>query len=255
MEEVRVVTLKDLQKFGANLSLLLRYAKRDDLIQFLGFNEFKAMERYIKEHDPQGKFSLTKLKKQLKDDPDLFGNRLEGFISHVYRNNYIPAIEKQNSREGIEKRALRKERSKLMRMPRRKYLGCIATRVNPDDYGYCLTEYDNPNEQYEKYKMVPNNALREQVYSKALARGDAAASRALQLPEKAKISYLPNGLQTYYRAHPARYDAYLYELGTQKKFLEAVRTSIAKGLTVEDRERLRGRVLASIGVEEEEEEY
>ena len=43
MEEVRVVTLKDLQKFGANLFLLLRYAKRDDFIQFLSFNEFKEI--------------------------------------------------------------------------------------------------------------------------------------------------------------------------------------------------------------------
>lgn len=48
-----------------------------------------------------------------------------------------------------------------MRLLKRKYLECIATRVEPDDYSYYLTKYNNSNEKYEKYKLIPTNTLRE----------------------------------------------------------------------------------------------
>ena len=140
-----------------------------------------------------------------------------------------------------------------MREPRRKYTGCLATKLTPDDYTYCLQEYNNPQEKYEKYKLVPNNALRETRYWKAISEGNEQEAKLLKLPEKAKISYLPMGLFAYYEQHPERYQAYIEELATQKKFLEAVCSSVAKGVTTRDRERLRQRIYASIGEEEEEE--
>jgi hypothetical protein len=130
-------------------------------------------------------------------------SRIGAFVEHVYKTNYLPTVEKQNSPGGVQSKALQKQRNDLMRVPNKKYLGCLATRINPEDYEYCLHEYDNPNEHYEKSKLVPNiNALRETVYSKAVARGDQAAARALQLPDKAKISYLPAGLHSFYENHP-----------------------------------------------------
>ena len=84
----------------SSLSLPLRYTKKDDLIQYLGFNEYKGLERFIKDRD--GKCSLTTMKKMLADEPETFSERLNAFIEHVYHMNYIPAIEKQNSEKEMQ---------------------------------------------------------------------------------------------------------------------------------------------------------
>lgn len=76
--EVRQITPKSLQKFKLNLLLPLKYAKKDDLILYLGWNDFKSMERYIK--DKEGKFTLVHFKKQILNDLILLGNRIETFV-------------------------------------------------------------------------------------------------------------------------------------------------------------------------------
>jgi hypothetical protein len=65
-------------------------------------------------------------------------------------------------------------------------LGCLASRLQPEDYAYCLQDYhDIPGMPYNKLKLVPTNAFRTS-YSKALVRGDTRS--ALRLPENANIS-------------------------------------------------------------------
>ena len=82
-----------------------------------------------------------------------------------------------------------------MKSARKKYVECIATKTSPKVYKEYLDEYNNPVENYEKISIVPYNVLRQKQYENELELGNSQRTRVLKLSEKAKISYLPKGLQ------------------------------------------------------------
>ena len=46
-------------------------------------------------------------------------------------------------------------------IPRRRFKGCLATKIQPEDYEQCLDNYDDP--MYDNIKLVPT-ALKDRVY-------------------------------------------------------------------------------------------
>lgn len=111
-------------------------------------------------------------------------------------------------------RAKSREVRSQMAEPRRGFLGCIATKVDPKVFKECADTYDNP--EYQNISLVPSNALKMSVYKKT-------GNPVLSPPANAgHISDLPRGLKAYIRDNPVQYMDYLDELRAQAEYLKSV---------------------------------
>jgi hypothetical protein len=91
-----------------------------------------------------------------------------------------------------------------MTEPRRRYQGCLATRLKPTDYEHCLDKYDD--EAYGNIQLVPPSPA-QRVYDK----GDAATRGVLEQKLSRKtntFSDLPNGLRSYISKHQDEFKTY-----------------------------------------------
>ena len=114
---------------------------------------------------------------------------------------------------------------KGMALPTRQFKGCLASKISPPDYQYCLENYDE-NPLYEKMKLVPAS-LKTQVYDKT---ADRALRDALE-PSVQKInplSYLPTGYRKFIDQNPEEFAEYLGDLKAQRRITRAVLRSMNK---------------------------
>ena len=102
---------------------------------------------------------------------------------------------------------------KAMVEPNRGFRGCIATKVDPQDYQTCTQEYDNP--EYQDIELIPYRALKQCVYTKT--------GNELLAPSKGRINMLPKGLRAYYLQHPDDYTSYIQEHKQELKLLKTVK--------------------------------
>ena len=104
-----------------------------------------------------------------------------------------------------------------MTKPRHRYLGCLATKIQPEDYEDCLENYDNPD--YDNIGLVPSR-LHQRVYE----NGDDKTKGLLgPTIENKSFSDLPTGLKHYMSSHPSEFKNYYnqrrHELGLMRSVL------------------------------------
>ena len=149
------------------IKTLLVYTKKDDILDFLGLPTYRVLEQAIT--DQNGKFTLSSLKKMIVEDP-ASSEKLRN--SSIFNRLYLLYIEKfkdNYSDKGLQKKSDLKMGSKLMKQAKNKYVGCLATKIQPDIYGSCLDEYNDPKAKYEQYKIIPFHALKEHQYETELS--------------------------------------------------------------------------------------
>ena len=186
---------------------LMHFMRREDLATALGPATYKAIEN---EATAAGEnFTSRFLKNYVANDvamiEHLRGTELGQQAFDKYMANYRRITDPGALARGREVR-------KAMAGPRKGYLGCIATKVKPDDIRDCVDNFDN--ESYQSLELVPSAALRESAFRKT---GNMA------LRSNAHISDLPRGLKQYIDSHPDEYEDYLDERKAEVEFLKSVR--------------------------------
>jgi len=94
---------------------------------------------------------------------------------------YDDYVKKANSVKGVEKQTKNLQALKIIKTAKKKYVGCIATKMLSKVYEDCLNEYNDTAESYEKYSIVPYNALRQKQYDHELELENNQCVRVLKL--------------------------------------------------------------------------
>lgn len=120
----------------------------------------------------------------------------------------------------------REVRSQLAE-PRKGFLGCVATKVDPHVFKECAEGYDKP--EYQSVALVPSAALKQSAFKKT-------GSAVLAPRAGVHISDLPRGLKAYIRQNPLQYMGYLDEIRAQAEYLK----SLGRGVREEQRQQQEG---------------
>lgn len=211
-------------------SKLLNYIKKDDLMNVLGHQNYFVIVDDLRKQTGQDKIPVSEVKKALAKEPKY----AEGLQRVVASEHATAAVAKYNA---ARERARNLDRTKgaLVRKGmaphNRRYKGCLATRLTPDDYTYCLDNYNDA--QFERYKMVPP-ALKGRVYNDT---EDDALKNALSGAVVGRtLSDLPTGFRYWISNHPAQFSSYFTE---RKQELSLMKT-ILKNMSPEQKARLHG---------------
>ena len=136
------------------------------------------------------------------------------FIAHLRQTNTGRLAFEKWAESYPDAKAKRVYTRKAMSDPRKGFLGCIATKVEPKDIRECVETYDNP--EYQSISLLPAPLLKQQVYEKT---GD----ELLKPMEGMHISNLPRGLRQYIYNHPDDYNDYLRERKAELEYLKSIR--------------------------------
>ena len=210
-------------------SKLLNYVKKADLIAFITPQRYTEIENSLKQELGVAKVDLRQMKKKLATN--------QQFITALKQNQLgQEAYQKYDaSRQRFRNPELR-ARSKLVRQkltkPRQRYLGCLATKLDPEDYRDCYTAYNDP--KYDNMKLVPHG-LKKHIYN---TTDDTQLKKALMpsvMNPNNSFSDLPSGLRGYIRRHPSEFASYVQE---RKNELRLLRT-VLRNMPIQEKQRLR----------------
>lgn len=190
---------------------LLHYMKKEELARVIGVEQFSRLTR---EAEAAGnKLTSAALKQILLRNEafvEQFRNSANGRAAfEKYRTNYIRMTNPAAKAKRVAAR-------KAMAEPRRGFLGCLATKVEPRDFKDCVDHFDRP--EYQDIKLVPSNALRVSAFRKT-----ANPALVPSPHHMGHVSNLPAGLRAYIKLHPADYEDYLEERKAKLEFLKNVR--------------------------------
>ena len=178
---------------------LLAFAKPNDIKKALGTQQFYTLLATM-EIQLGRKPKLSEIKKYLKENQQFLKPLL---TNQEFLQKYAAAVEKRNSPEGLQTKEKNKKSIEAMALPRKQYKGCLATKLKPEDYEYCLSNYDDSEADYEKYSsLVPYNAVKQKEYNKAILRKDYETAKYLVLEPDATIRDLPLGIRRYIKRIP-----------------------------------------------------
>jgi hypothetical protein len=223
---------------GVPISKILTYVKKEDLIDIFGWDGYKTVIRQVQGNDPTRKVLLREIKSFISNSPELVAQIKEFVGIGGFYKKYMESAERLRARRSdvnYEKNAQIRE---FMRTPKKKYVGCLATKLKPEDFGDCLKEYDDPKKHYEKYGIIPYGKLRQDVSDKLRVQGRYNDADVLQMPVKAQISDLPRGLKQFYREHKEKYHQYMEEAEEVGRFLRNMERIIKNERDTEKRKQL-----------------
>jgi hypothetical protein len=208
-------------------SKLINYVTKDRLIQFVSAPKYAEVEQRLRQQLGKSKPNLKDMKKHLAAQPKFVQSLRNHAIGQEAFDKYNAAVSRLRGIDRSSAVAVRK----VMAQPRRRYQGCLATRLKPQDYEHCLDNYDD--EQYANMGLVPA-ALKQRVYDK----GDVATRGILEqtLSRKGNImSGIPAGYRNYISKNPDQFKDYFeqrrHELGLMK--------SVMNSLSNEDKRKLQ----------------
>ena len=197
---------------------LLHYVKKDQLEKLIPPSVLVNLRR---EAAAAGvKVTAKYLKNAALSEPQFIENvrtsQLGRDAFQKYAANFARITAPEVRAKSLEVRA-------QMAAPRKGFLGCVATKIDPKVYKECALSYDRP--EYQGIGLVPSAALKQSVYAKT-------GNQALQARPGTHISDLPRGLKAYIRANPLAYMDYLDELRAQAEYLK----SLGRGVHEEQRQ-------------------
>ena len=199
------------------LKSLLHYVKKDELVRSLPPNALVELQRQA---TAQGqKLTAKFLKDAMMQNPEFAGHFRGSQLGFQAYQKYAQNYQRITA---PDVRAKSKQVRQEMVQPRRGFMGCVATKVDPKVLKDCAEQYDNP--EYQSITLVPSGALKKSVYKKT-------GSRVLESKPGSHISDLPRGLKQYIREHPLQYMDYLDEIKAQAEYLK----SLGRGVREEQR--------------------
>ena len=121
---------------------------------------------------------------------------------------------------------------KGMTVPNRRFRGCLATKIQPEDYTTCLNEYDD--ERFEHIELIPS-ALKKLVHETTEnVELRTALGQTVGNP-KVALTDFPKGLRHYMKTYPTEFKNYFNERKHELQFLK----SLVRNLNLQEKEALR----------------
>jgi hypothetical protein len=201
---------------------ILDFANLKDIKDALGSAAYYSMLSDV-EGMTGKKPSLKGIKKYISNN-EVF---LKIVVTNANLNNRFRAEGQAFALKKAQSKANKKEVNTLMKLPKKQYRGCIATRLDAEDYEFCNQDYANPEKHYERYSaMVPTQSIRQAEYNKARNRGDEKSQKVLQLDSEMTIRDLPRGIRLYMNDNPEKFDAYLQEIKAEQRYLKSIKNSV-----------------------------
>jgi hypothetical protein len=168
-------------------SKLLNYVVKDRLKEMIDPQKYVEIETELKLTLDKNRISLKDMKQYLAKQKEFVSLLRENTIGAEAFAKYLKAVGRLQNIDRTHTTQVRR----TLTQPRKRYLGCLATRLQPDDYAHCLDKYDSPD--YDNIGLVPNK-LRQRVYD----NGDDAVKGILaNSVEGRRFSDLPSGLKHY----------------------------------------------------------
>jgi hypothetical protein len=225
MEEQKVETTYE----NISPSKLLNYVKKADLIMLITPQRYSQMETDLKQQLGVPKINLKMMKQSLATNQDFMTALKQHEVGKQAFQKY------QESVARFRDPTLR-ARSKLVRQkmsePRQRYMGCLATKITPEDYRECYNSYDNP--KYDNMKLVPQG-LKKHVFNTTTDDVLREALRPSVTNPQNSFSDLPSGLRSYIRSNPSEFASYVEE---RKQELRLLRSAL-RNMPIEEKQRLR----------------
>ncbi len=192
-----------------NLGTLISKLDMMDLLVKLGEKNFKIYMEAIKQS--HGKSNISLLKKSLKNNPE--------FIDHVTKNpdsldkayeRYVEAYDKANTKEKKIARMKNKQINILTNRQKKKTLGCMISKLQPEDFEDC---HKNANNDAMKYasNVLANDAIYNRVLDEELANDHDKQAELLlyDLTKKRSQLPLPQGKIRQIKENANRYPQYM----------------------------------------------
>jgi len=198
------------------VSTLLHFTKKKELEAFVGPDALKALRN---EATSAGKKSLTKkgIQEAILADGQATGIFAQSDLAEESYRRYLQAYKHLQDPASKAKGA---EVRKLLKEPKKQYLGCIATKISPNDYRYCVDHYDE-DPDWAGIEIVPP-ALKQSVFAKT-GHEHLRPKVDKRTGEPKLLSTLPRGLMAYYFKHPDHFVEYLNELRAKVQYLTALK--------------------------------
>jgi hypothetical protein len=106
-------------------SKLLNYVQKDALIAFLTPPKYAEVEQRLRTNLGKSKVNLKDIKKYLATRPDFISALRKSSAGQDAFGKYVSAVARLRGMDRSQRSASRK----LMTEPRRRYKGCLATRL------------------------------------------------------------------------------------------------------------------------------
>jgi hypothetical protein len=179
---------------------LLHYVKKEELVRSLPPNVIADLTRQATE--TYGKVSQSShfAESRLRERIAPFTTRIPS-ISNVRCRITAPGVRAKS----------RQVRQEIIE-PRHGFVGCVATKLKPQDFKECAETYDNP--EYQNISLVPTAALKQKAFKKT--------GNAVLASKSGHISDLPRVLRAYIRQHSVQYMDYLDEIKAQAEYMKSV---------------------------------
>jgi hypothetical protein len=208
-------------------SKLLNYVQKDQLIEFVTPTRYAELEQRLRTSLNKPRVNLKDVKKHLASRADFVTSLREHPIGAEAFHKYTEAVNRLRSIDRTQASAVRK----VMTQPRRRFQGCLATRLKPSDYDHCLDNYTD--EQFDNVKLVPPG-LKQRVYD----RGDVATKGILEqtLTRKGNpMSDIPAGYRYYMSHNPDKFKEYF----EQRRHEVGLMKAVMRNLSNDDKRRLQ----------------
>jgi hypothetical protein len=208
-------------------SKLLNYVKRDELVDFITPRRFAELEHRLKLQLNKERVNLKDMKKFLADEKQFMDSLRKHQTGSDAFAKYQAAAQRLRSMDRSSGVAVRK----AMAEPRRRYQGCLATRLQPKDYEHCLDNYDS--EEFDSVQLVPAG-LKQRVHDRGsvITKGILAPSLTRR---GAPTSDLPAGYRQYISNHPDQFKDY-YE---QRRHEVGLMKAVLRNLSSDDKRHLQ----------------
>jgi hypothetical protein len=210
-------------------SKLLNYVKKTDLVAFITPQQYAEMENKLKQDLGVSKVNLKQMKQSLATNRE--------FVTALKQNELgQQAFQKYQASVARFRDPALRARSKLVRQkmsqPRRRYIGCLATKLQPEDYRDCYNSYEDL--KYDNMRLVPQG-LKKHVFNTTSDDTLRDALRPSVMNPNNSFSDLPSGLRRYIRSNPSEFASYVEE---RKQELRLLR-SVLRNMPIQEKQRLR----------------
>ena len=208
---------------------VLNYIKKAELVSLVSPQRYSQIENEVKQQLGVERANLKQVKKYLSTNQD--------FINALKQN---PLWE-----QGVKKYEASKARltnptlvarsratRQAMRQPRSRYLGCLATKLQPEDFRDCYDAYNDA--KYDNMKLVPSG-LKKQIYNTTDDKQLQEVLRPSVMNPNTSFSDLPSGLRGYIRTHPSEFANYVQERKNELRLLR----SVLRNMPLPEKQRLR----------------
>jgi len=204
------------------LTKLLNYTKKDKLINFITQEKYTQLEQQIMNKTGKSKVNMKEMKKYLASNNDFEKQFRKSALAEMAYQKYNAAADRMRNIDRT--RAAKVKR--FMAQPRRRFLGCIATKVQPKDYEDCLDNFDN--DKYDNIGMVPS-ALKQRVYDNTSNQLVKAALEPTVVSKWYSANDIPSGLKAYIGKHPSEFKNYFSERRHELGLMKAVLRNMTPG--------------------------